>query len=84
LPATIATQISHALIYFVLGLAFSVLAFFIAYFTQLRLFNESLRPTQYKPGCHTISIWGTAVAAALSLAFFIFGAVSGIGALTGS
>ena len=67
---------------FVSGLTLGTLCFLGAYFTQLALFNESVRPDEYNGTSHSFWLWTTVVGAALSLISFAVGAICGVYALT--
>lgn len=81
--AVVAKHATWTLIWFVVGLVLSVVAFIGAYLTQLSLYQESVHPQTCK-GSHTRWLTPSIFIGVLSLAAFSFGAFCGIAALSQS
>ena len=79
---SVANNIGCPLIFFIIGLSISMFTYFLAYFTQLSLFNETVNPTTFKGKPHTFWLTFAICCLILSLIFFIAGAWFGVKALT--
>ena len=79
----VARHATWTLIWFVIGLVLSVVAFIGSYLTQLSLYQESVHSQTYK-GSHTRWLTPSIIIGVLSLVAFAVGAFSGIAALSHS
>lgn len=83
--AKVETSVSHnigfPLICFIIGLSISMMTFFLAYYTQFRLYNETINPN-YQGKHHTFWLWIAFCCLVLSLVFFVVGAWFGVKVLT--
>jgi len=76
-----AGRIAWPLTLFVIGLSLGTSGFLSSYFTQLALFNESVRPNEYDGKPHEFWLWISATISGLSLVSFVCGAIMGVRAL---
>ena len=79
----VAKNATWTLIWFVVGLALSVVAFIGSYMTQLSLYQESVHSETYK-GKHQRWLIPSIIIGVLSLIAFTVGAFCGIAALSNS